>query len=96
MPEPSNFTFSYAEVVTALIKAANIHDGIWGLSVKFGLSATNVGESETILRPAAIIPILELGLMKFEKETNLSVDAKKVNPQMQFLEQPPSEKGRRH
>jgi len=84
MPEPSNYVFSYAEVVTALLRAADIHEGIWGLSVRFGLSASNVGESETVLRPAAIVPLMEIGLQKFDKENNLAVDAKKVNPQLQL------------
>jgi len=84
MPEPSNYVFSYTEVVTALIRAADIHEGIWGLSVRFGLSATNVGESESVLRPAAIIPLVEIGLTKFEKENNIAVDAKKVNPQLEL------------
>jgi len=84
MPEPNNITFSYAEAVTALIKAANIHDGIWALFVRFGLSATNIGESDAMLRPAAIIPIIEIGLQKADKESNIAVDAKKVNPQLTF------------
>jgi hypothetical protein len=29
--------------------------------------------------PAAIIPVLEIGLQKFEKENNLSIDAASVN-----------------
>jgi hypothetical protein len=33
-----------------------------------------------ITGPAAVIPVLEIGLQKFEKETNISVDAAKVNP----------------
>jgi hypothetical protein len=39
-----------------------------------------VGPTDTELQPAAIIPVLEIGLQKFEKETNISVDAAKVNP----------------
>ena len=101
MPEPSHIEFSYQEVVTAMIKAADIHDGIWGLFIKFGLSASNVGETESILRPAAIIPVLDIGLQKFEKETNMSVDAKKVNPQLELPDsraegKPDMPKSRRH
>ena len=33
-----------------------------------------------IILPAAIVAILEIGLVKFEEENNLSVDAAKVNP----------------
>lgn len=80
MPETSQLTFTYKEVVTALVRAQNIHEGIWGLFVNFGLSANNIGPNEGDLKPAAVIPVLSLGLMKFDKETSLSVDAAKVNP----------------
>jgi hypothetical protein len=82
MPETSQLTFSFKEIVTALLKAQDIHEGIWGLFVNFGLSANNIGPNEGELRPAAVIPILSLGLQRFEKETNLSVDAAKVNPKL--------------
>jgi hypothetical protein len=80
MPEIANITFSYKEVVTALLKEQGIHEGLWALFVKFGLGALNVGENDESIRPAAIIPILEIGLQKAEKENNISVDAAKVNP----------------
>jgi hypothetical protein len=32
------------------------------------------------MRPAAIVPVMEIGLQKMEEENNLSVDAAKVNP----------------
>jgi hypothetical protein len=80
MPETSQLTFTFKEIVIALVKAQGIHEGIWGLFVNFGLSAQNVGPNENELRPSAMIPLLSLGLQKFEKETNLSVDAAKVNP----------------
>jgi hypothetical protein len=82
MPETNQYIFSFKEIVTALIKAHDIHEGIWGLFVNFGISAQNIGPNENELRPAAMIPILQLGLLKFDKETNLSVDAAKVNPAM--------------
>jgi len=85
MPEIGNIIFSYREVVTALLKAQGIHDGLWMLFVRFGLSAANVGPNDEELKPAAIIPILEIGLQKAEKESNLAVDAAKVNPVSQPL-----------
>ena len=72
MPETSQYIFSFKEIVTALIKAQGVHEGIWGLFVNFGLNASNVGPSESELRPAAMIPILALGLQKYDKESNLS------------------------
>jgi hypothetical protein len=82
MPETSQLTFTFKEIVTALLKAQDIHEGIWGLFVNFGLSANNIGPNESELKPAAVIPVLSLGLQKFEKETNLSVDAAKANPKL--------------
>jgi hypothetical protein len=80
MPETNQLIFSYKEVVTALIKDQHIHEGIWGFIVNFGMQAQNVGPNENELRPAVLIPLLSVGLMKFDKETNISVDAAKVNP----------------
>jgi hypothetical protein len=86
MPEVGNIVFSYKEVVTALLKAQGIHEGLWSLFVRFGLNAANIGENEESVRPAAIIPVLEIGLQKGEKENNVTVDAAKANPK------PPSTK----
>jgi hypothetical protein len=80
MPETNQLMFSFKEIVTALVKAHGIHEGIWGLIVNFGINAQNVGPNENELRPSALIPILSIGLMKSDKETNLCVDAAKVNP----------------
>jgi hypothetical protein len=79
MAETSQIIFSYKEIVEALVKKQGLHEGIWGLFVKFGIQAVNIGEKDTDLKPAAIIPILEIGLQKFDKENNLSVDASKLN-----------------
>lgn len=80
MAEASQITFSFKEIAEMLVKRQGLHEGIWGIFVKFGMGASNVGPNEDSLQPAAIVPILELGLQKFEKENNLSVDAAKVNP----------------
>jgi hypothetical protein len=80
MPEPGQILFSYKEVVTAMLKEQNITSGIWGLFVRFGLNAANVGPSAADVRPAAIVPIIEIGLQKMPKESNIAVDAAKVNP----------------
>jgi hypothetical protein len=80
MPEIANVIFTYKEVATALIKAQDIHEGVWALFIRFGLSAANAGANDEELKPCAIIPILEIGLQKAEKENNVSVDAAKVNP----------------
>jgi hypothetical protein len=80
MAEASQITFSYKEVAEALVKKHDLNEGIWGLFVKFGLAASNIGPNDTNLKPAAMLAVLELGLQRFDKENNLSVDAAKVNP----------------
>lgn len=84
MAEASQIIFSHKEVVEALLKQQGISDGFWGLYVKFGIKGVNIGENETEIVPAAIIPILELGLQRFDKETNISIDAARIgtNPQL--------------
>ncbi len=80
MAESTQIVFKHTELVEALVKHQGIHEGIWGLFVKFGLQAVNVGASESDLMPAALIAMLEVGLQKFDKENNIAVDAAKVNP----------------
>ena len=81
MAETGQYIFTFKEVAEALLKQQGIHSGIWGLYVRFGLKAANIGGDEADIRPSAIIPILEMGLQKFEEENNLAVDAAKVNPE---------------
>jgi len=80
MPEMSEVMFSYKEVAEALVKKQGLNEGLWALSVKFGIQAMNFGPSENDLKPTAIIPLLEIGLHRADKESNLTVDAAKVNP----------------
>jgi hypothetical protein len=80
MPETNQLAFSFKEIATILVKNSDLHEGIWGVFFNFGIQANNVGPNESELRPAALIPIIQMGLMRVDKETNLSVDAAKVNP----------------
>ena len=84
MSKTTNHTFSHKDVVTAMIRDRGIHDGIWGLFVRFGLTATNINSAEpgreAALTPAAIVPLVEISLQPFEVESAISVDAAKVNP----------------
>lgn len=80
MAEATQIVFKHAEIVELLIKKQQIHEGIWGLFVRFGMNASNVGTTETDVMPAAIIGVLEIGLQKFDKQSNIALDAAKVNP----------------
>jgi len=68
------------EVIEALIKNRDLHEGVWQLVVNFGLAGTNAGPNDMELRPAALVGIMKMGLMKAEKESGVALDAAKVNP----------------
>lgn len=80
MAKIEKYTFDYHEVVEALIKQQGINTGLWALAVEFGIKATNIGPDDKQLSPAAIIPIRNIGIIRAEESTNLSVDASIVNP----------------
>jgi hypothetical protein len=81
MPETKQVTFSHREVAEALIRYHDIHEGLWGLYVEFGLAGANIATAQGgDLNPAAIIPILKLGLQRYDSPNNLTADAAVVNP----------------
>ncbi len=82
MPETRQIIFSYKEIAEILIKHQDIHEGLWGIYVEFGISAANVNTSpEGDSMPAAIVPLQRMGLQRYDVEVSgLSVDAAVVNP----------------
>jgi len=82
MENPERIMFSYQDVVECLLKKQGIHEGLWGISISFGFGAiiaNSIDAPEKFL-PAAVVPVQEIGIQKFEVESNLTVDAAKVNP----------------
>jgi hypothetical protein len=82
MAEIDIYKYKHNEVVEALIKHEGIHEGFWGIVIEFGIQGANIGsspESEDLM-PAAIVPVLKIGIQRVDKITSLSVDAAKVNP----------------
>ncbi len=86
MAEPGQITFTYKEIVEALLKKQRIHEGIWGIYIKFGIRAANMGMSKTDVLPTAMVPVLDIGLQRFDEESNIAVDAAKVNPEPQMAQ----------
>ncbi len=78
MAEVERFSFTYKEVVEALIKQQGLKDGEWALSIQFGINAVNVGQDSQSIMPAAIVPVINISIEKAETPTNLSVDASTV------------------
>lgn len=79
----NNFRFDHKDVVTALLKAKGIHEGIWMIDAKFGLVGSNVNlpnEDLDNFYPGAIIPLLDIGIARTDKLNSLAVDAAVVNP----------------
>ncbi len=74
------YSFTHQELAEILIKHKDIHEGLWGIYVEFGIGATNIGQGPDDLLPAAVVPILKLGLQRFSEPNNLTADAAKVNP----------------
>lgn len=81
MSEIKTVEFSHKEVAEALIRYNKIHEGLWGISIRFGIQGANIGVTPGgELTPAAIVPILNIGLQRFEKPNNLTIDAATINP----------------
>jgi hypothetical protein len=94
MAEIEKVVFEYREIVEALVKKQDIHEGIWALYIEFGISAANVAmrlgdafgdEEPTQVSPSAIIPVQKIGIVKTDKESNITVDAAKVNPRYEHI-----------
>lgn len=78
MATPKQFKFTFKELAEIMVEKAGVQKGLWGLYVRFGIQAMNIGPSDAELKPAAVIPIMELGLQEFETANSLTVDAAEV------------------
>ena len=84
MAQINQFVFSYKEIAEALVKQQDIHEGLWGVYLEFGIAAANINAApEADVTPAAIVPVQRMGLQRFEEANNLTVDAAEVNPASQ-------------
>ncbi len=82
MGEPEIITFTYKEIVKALLKHQGIHEGLWSITIQFGFTPGNVkvGPSEEDMVPGLVIPLVKMGIQKQNKPNPLTVDAAEVNP----------------
>lgn len=80
MAEPTQYMFTHKEVAEILVKRQDIHEGLWALSVEFGLNAMIAGPNDDQMFPTAMIPIIRIGIRQADKLTSVSVDAALVNP----------------
>lgn len=82
MPEQQMIAFSFKELAKLMVKEQDIHEGLWGIYVEFGLAAANVGSGpdDPSLSPSAIVPIKKIGLQRFTEASNLTINAAVENP----------------
>jgi hypothetical protein len=81
MAEIERFSFSHKEVVEALIKKQDLHEGLWSLTFEFGIGAAYAGPDSASLNPTALVPVLKVGLQRATEKTNLTADAAEINPE---------------
>jgi hypothetical protein len=89
MSESRQIVFTFKEIARELVRREGIQEGHWGIFVKFGIQGTNLGPNESGLFPTAIVPVLELGIQKFETPNNLTIDAAEVNPTKKLIDVKP-------
>jgi len=84
MAEVTQFNFDFKEVATALIKQQGLHEGFWLIAFKFSMGAGIIGATPDDARPAALLQMLKVQLVKQTQipppHPHLTVDAAEVNP----------------
>jgi hypothetical protein len=76
----SRHMFTHKQLATILVNEQELHEGLWLVQYTFGLGGTNVGPNADDLNPAAIVPILNIGLGRAPERNALTLDAADVNP----------------
>src|SRR3990167_1422040 len=72
--------FQLRDVAVALLKLADVHEGLWQIQVIFANSATNINLNGH-LTPSAIASVVGMQLARVEQAGDeLTVDAAVVNP----------------
>ncbi len=78
------------------MKQLDIHEGLWGIYLEFGIMGANIPTSpdgKTVV-PAAIDIVQKIGIQRFDSPNNLTVDAAQVNPPDTGKKKPSSTKAR--
>ena len=78
MAEAKQIGFSYQELAELMVRPAGVKEGLWGIYLKFGIAGANVGQTPDDVAPAAIVPVVEIGLQRFEEPSRLTVDAAEI------------------
>jgi hypothetical protein len=77
---PEKHLYSIKEIVEQIIMAKGIHEGLYDFAIEFAMAVGNVGPSEGIALPGAILGVAKVGIIKVGAEGPHTVDASIVNP----------------
>jgi hypothetical protein len=82
MAETKTIMFNHKEIAKILIQKQAIHEGIWGVIFEFALAGGLIPfpPGSDIVVPGAIVPIMKIGLQRFDAHNPITVDAAEVNP----------------
>lgn len=79
----TEFSFNHSELVALMLKDANIHEGLWSLTVNFKLGAGAFGPNEDEVAPSAFVSVDSLGIRRAPEPGPLIFDAATINPKKQ-------------
>jgi hypothetical protein len=68
----------FRELAALIVRENKVTEGHWGIWVRFAIAGINAGPDKDHVMPAAVVPIQEIGIQRFDKPNNLTVDAAKI------------------
>jgi hypothetical protein len=86
MAEINQYSVSLRELIELIIKANNVHEGLWSLSVGFGIGIGTFGQTPDQLFPGASVTVSNVGIQRHPPGAPTTgpgvivVDAAQVNP----------------
>lgn len=86
MPEIDELSLSHKELMEVLIKHSNIHEGVWALSIAFGIGIGNFGPDIDNAHPGVTVTVNQIGLKRVPPGQRLDepgavvTDAAIINP----------------
>lgn len=79
MAEATQYVFDFKELAAMMVKDQGLREGFWSVYVKFGISAANISLNEGPHHPTAVVPLLEVGIIRETEPGPLAVNAAEVN-----------------
>jgi hypothetical protein len=83
MADPTQYSFSFAELAKLMFQAGNIHEGQWVVGIEYNVTVAPVGLTPNEAYPGAVIAATKLVLSAVGDDPvppNLVFDAATVNP----------------